>query len=118
MSRRQRIRQDDLTRIVSAVRATGLEIQSVTIDVEGGVTVAVHLQSVKAERDEARRTLVGLRRRVAEERAERAAREGRTGRPGRKGTTPKLLASIAASIGSAPRAIDIISTRLMLVRAT
>jgi hypothetical protein len=64
MSRRQRIQQDDLTRIVMAIRGTGLEIHSVTIDTEGSVTVAVHPQNVEAERDEARRALVALRRRT------------------------------------------------------
>ncbi len=88
MTRRARIHEDDLARIVRAIRGTGLEIHSVTIDTDGGVTVAVHPQNLKANRDEASRALVDLRRRIADERAERAAREGRTGKPGRKGTTP------------------------------
>ena len=87
MTRRARIHEEDLARIVRAIRGTGLEIHSVTIDPEGGVTVAVRPQNVEANRTEASQALVDLRRRIANERAERAAREGRTGKPGRKGTT-------------------------------
>ena len=88
MTRRARIHENDLARIVRAIRGTGLEIHSVTVDTEGGVTVTVHPQNVEANRDEVRRALVALRRRIADERAERTAPEGRTGKPGRKGTTP------------------------------
>ena len=88
MSRRQRIRQDDLTRIVSAIQATGLEIHTVTVDLEGSVTVAVQPQQAEANRAEMRAELEALRARGIERRAERAARERRTGIPGRKGTTP------------------------------
>ena len=88
MTRRARIHEEDLARIMRAIRGTGLEIHSVTIDTEGSVTVAVHPQNVEAKRTEASQALVDLRRRIAGQRAERAAREGRMGRPGRKGTTP------------------------------
>ena len=57
MSRRQRIRQDDLTRIVSAIQATGLEIYAVTVDPEGSVTVAVQPRQAEANRAEMRAEL-------------------------------------------------------------
>ena len=85
MTRRARIHEEDLARIMRAIRGTGLEIHSVTIDTDGSVTVAVHPQNVEAKRTEASQALVDLRRRVAEERAERAARAGKSER---KGTTP------------------------------
>ena len=88
MTRRARIHEEDLARIVRAIRGTGLEIHSVTVDPEGGVTVAVQPQHAEANRAEIRADLAALRARGIERRAERAAREGRTGKPGRKGTTP------------------------------
>ena len=88
MSPPQRIRQDDLTRIVSAIQAIGLVIHAVMVDPEGGVTVAVQPQHAETNRAEMRAELEALRRRGIERRAERAARQEQIGLPERKGTTP------------------------------
>ena len=55
-----RIHEDDLARIVRAIRGTGLEIHSVMIDTEVSVTVAVQPQNAEANRAEMRAELEAL----------------------------------------------------------
>ena len=57
MTRRARIHEEDLARIVRAIRGTGLEIQAVTVDPEGSVTVAVQPHHVETNRAEMRAEL-------------------------------------------------------------
>ena len=61
MTRQHRIHPDDLARIVRATLSAGLEIDRVTIDTEGGVSVSFHPQNhnVEATRAEIRAELEG-----------------------------------------------------------
>ena len=75
MSRKQLVREDDLARIVKAVRATGLKVTEVHVDQAGKVVVISREPGETPDEGPGsiRAELEALRRRGVERRAERAA---------------------------------------------
>lgn len=77
MSRRQLFHASDLARALKVTQQAGLTITRVEIEPSGKIVVMTDGSTVDAEREEARRALDRLRKRIADERAERTAKKGK-----------------------------------------
>ena len=77
MSRRQLFHASDLARALKVAQQAGLTIARVEIEPSGKIIIMTDHSKVDAEREEARRALEQLRKRLADERAERAAKKGK-----------------------------------------